>query len=97
LTAWALDGEPMAGMLASVVFDEVESVEFEEVAGLGVTAGSGTAYTRSGGPIVATAAARRRCAKMSISGQIWITAKPEIAPTAMVPKIIPSMSRMGEK
>jgi hypothetical protein len=69
LTAWALDGEPMAGMLASVVFDEVESVEFEEVAGLGVTAGSGTAYTRSGGPIVATAAARRRCAKMSIRGK----------------------------
>jgi hypothetical protein len=95
LTAW-LDGEPMAGMLASVVFDEVECVEFNEVAGLGITAGSGTAYTRSG-PIVATAAARRRCAKMSISGQIWITAKPEIAPTAMAPAIPARMSRMGEK
>jgi hypothetical protein len=79
----------MAGMLASVVFDEVESVE---VAGLGVTAGSGTAYTRSG-PTVATATARRRCTKMSISGQIWITAKPEIAPTAIPSKV----SRVGEK
>ena len=81
---------------ASVVFAEVECVEFDEAAGLGVTAGSGTAYTRSG-PTVATEAARRRCAKISISGQIWITAKAEIAPTAMAPAILARMSRMGEK
>ena len=80
----------MAGMLASVIFDEVKSVEFNDV--VGVTAGSGTAYTRSG-QTVATATARRRCAKMLISGQIWITAKPEIAPTAIPSKV----SRVGEK
>ena len=93
---WASDGEPMAGTLASVVVDEVECVELDEVAGVGATVGSGTAYTR-GGPIVATEAARRRCAKISISGQIWITAKAEIAPTAMAPAILARMSRMGEK
>jgi hypothetical protein len=56
-TAWALDGEPMAGMLASVLFAEVECVEFDEVVELGVTAESGSAYTRSGS-IAATAAVR---------------------------------------
>ena len=92
MTAWASDGEPMAGMLASVVFDEIESVEFDEAAGVGVTAGSGTAYTRSAS-IAATATVRRRCAKIPISGQIWITAKPEIAATAIPSKL----SRRGEK
>jgi hypothetical protein len=96
LRDWASDGEPMAGTLASIVVDEVECVELDEVAGLGVTVGSSTVYTRSG-PIVTTGAARRRCAKISISGQIWITAKAEIAPTAMAPAMLARMSRMGEK
>jgi hypothetical protein len=86
----------MAGTLASLVFDEVECVELDEAAGLGVTVSSGIAYTRSA-PVVAPGAARRRCATISISGHIWITAKAEIAPTAMAPAILARMSRMGEK
>ena len=96
MTAW-LDGEPMAGMLASVVFDEVECVEFNEVAGLGITAGSGTAYTRSGSIAATVAVVRRRCAKVSIAGQTWITAKPEIAAIAMAPAIPARLGRAGEK
>jgi hypothetical protein len=52
----------MAGMLASVVFAEVECVEFDEVAGLGVTAESGSAYTRSGS-IAATGTVRNPARK----------------------------------
>jgi hypothetical protein len=75
-------------MLASVV------VEF---AGLGVTAGSGTAYTRSDSIAATVAVVRRRCAKVSIAGQTWITAKPEIAAIAMAPATPARLSRVGEK
>ena len=81
---------------ASVVFAEVECVEFDEVAGLGVTAESGSAYTRSGS-IAATGAVRRPCAKRPIPGQTLTTRNPEIAPTAMAPAILARLSRMGEK
>jgi len=88
LSAIASDGEPTARMLASVV------VEF---AALGVIASSGTAYTRSGSIAATVAVVRRRCAKMSIAGQTWITAKLEIAAVAMAPTIPATLSRVGEK
>ena len=88
MSAIASDGEPTAGMLASIV------VEF---AALGVIASSGTAYTRSGSIAANVAVVRRRCAKMSIAGQTWITAKLEIAAVAMAPTIPATLSRVGEK
>jgi hypothetical protein len=78
----------MAAMVASIV------VEF---AGFGVTVGSGTAYMRAGSIAATVVVVRRRCAKMSIAGQTWITAKPEIAAIAMAPARTARLSRVGEK
>jgi hypothetical protein len=77
----------MAGIVSVVV----------EFAGLGVTAGSGTAYTRSGSITATVAIVRRRCAKVSIAGQTWTTAKPEIAAMAIAPAIPTRLSQVGEK
>jgi hypothetical protein len=75
----------MAGMIASVS------------AGLGVIVGSGTAYTRSGSIAAIVAVVRRRCAKVSIVGQTWITGKAEIAAIAMTQAIPARLTRVGEK